>query len=43
MKKIIIALLIISVLTLLHNFNENEIKNCMEAGFSENFCRYAGE
>ena len=24
-------------------YNERQVKNCMESGLSENFCRYAGE
>ena len=37
----IIALIgFIAVFTL---YNEKQVKNCMELGGSENFCRYAGE
>lgn len=42
-EMIILALLGIAILTALHVYREKEIKNCMADGFSENFCRYAGE
>ena len=45
-KRILITVLVvafIAVLVMFDKYNESQIKNCMEAGHSENFCRYAGE
>lgn len=39
----ILLILAIAVITLGILYNEKQIKNCMELGGSENFCRYAGE
>lgn len=41
-----IVCLIVAILTIAVcycRYNEKQIKNCMELGGSENFCRYAGE
>ena len=31
------------IITLIYAFNEREVGRCIEAGHSEEFCRYAGE
>ena len=40
---ILLSLLGIAILTALHIYTEKQVKNCMADGYSENFCRYAGE
>lgn len=41
---IVMALIgIVLILTLSYRYNERQVKNCMETGKSETFCRYAGE
>lgn len=43
-KAIIICIAALTLLGILaYNFNEKQVKNCMEDGYSETFCRYAGE
>ena len=41
--KIALVVALIIVVFLGVKYNEKEIKNCMEAGYNEEFCRYAGE
>ena len=41
---IVMALIGIAlIITFSYKYNERQVKNCMETGKSENFCRYAGE
>ena len=38
---LVVAFIVILILGCM--YNERQVKNCMEQGGSENFCRYAGE
>ena len=40
---IVMGIALIAVIILGHLYNEKSVKGCMEAGHTENFCRYAGE
>ena len=40
---IILAVIGFALLIALHVYTERQVKGCMEDGYSENFCRYAGE
>ena len=42
-SKMILILILLAVIILGNKYNERQIKNCIEAGHSENYCRYAGE
>ena len=45
-RKIEIVCLVIALISMLilgYLYNEKSVKGCMEAGHTENFCRYAGE
>ena len=43
-KRIFIGFILTTlIVSLAYLFNEKEIRNCMEDGYSENFCRFAGE
>lgn len=39
----ILVFLFIAMIVSFVIYNEQEVKNCMDSGMSENFCRYAGE
>ena len=43
MKKLGLVIIVLAIIALGIAHNEYEIKNCMADGYSENFCRYAGE
>ena len=43
LKAILLIILFIAIVVSFISYNEKEVKNCMDSGNSENFCRYAGE
>ncbi len=43
LELVVMGIALIAVIILGHLYNEKSVKGCMEAGHTENFCRYAGE